>query len=345
MADSPTSPLPAPAALPERAGVDAAAFAAEIEPGYRPVVLRGLARDWPAVAAARTAAPAFAAYLAGFDRGAPVEAFAGPPDIQGRYFYGADMQGFNFQRIRGRIGEALQILLQMQDAPNPTGFYIGAAPIPEALPGFDQANPMPLFAQGSAVPRAWIGNRSTVTTHFDLSDNIAVVVAGRRRFTLFPPEQLGNLYVGPLDHTMAGQPASMVSLAEPDLERFPRFREAMAAAMSAELEPGDAIYIPTLWWHHVESLAPLNMLVNYWVDPPLGSDSPFDAMIHSILAVAALPPARRAAWRAFYDTYVFQTDRHPAEHLPPEHRGILAEQTPGLRERMRNFVKRGISRH
>ncbi|MEI9928455.1 MAG: cupin-like domain-containing protein [Sphingomonas sp.] len=68
--------LPAP--LPERSDVDPERFRREIEPGYRPVVLRGLARDWPAVAAARTGPAQLAAYLARFDRGASVEAFIGP---------------------------------------------------------------------------------------------------------------------------------------------------------------------------------------------------------------------------------------------------------------------------
>jgi hypothetical protein len=343
MTDAP--PLPAPRPLPERGGMDARAFAQEVEPAYRPMVLRGLARDWPVVAAARTSPQAFTDYLRRFDSGAPVEAFIGKPEMEGRYFYDSDMRGFNFERNKGRLSEALDILVQVAEQAAPPRFYIGAAPIPQLLPGFDAANPMGLFPPGSATARAWIGNRSTVTTHFDLSDNIAVVAAGRRRFTLFPPEQLPNLYVGPLDHTMAGQPASMVSLHDPDMERFPRFREAMAAAMSAELEPGDAIYIPSLWWHHVESLAPVNMLVNYWVDPPAGTDSPFDAMIHSILAISALPAPRREAWRGFFDNYVFQTDRHPAEHLPPEHRGILSESTAGLRDKMRHFVLRALSRH
>jgi hypothetical protein len=195
-----------------------------------------------------------------------------------------------------------------------------------------------------AVPRAWIGNRSTVATHFDTSDNIALVVAGRRRFTLFPPEQIGNLYIGPLDHTMAGQPASLVSLDAPDLARFPRFADAMAAAFTAELEPGDAIYVPALWWHHVEALSPVNMLINYWADPPADAGSPFDAMIHGILAISALPAPARAAWRDYFDHYVFRDGADPAAHLAPEHRGILAEPTPELRERIRQFLLRRLSR-
>jgi len=334
--------LPSPTPLPERADVDPAVFAAEIEPDYRPVVLRGLAKDWPAVQAARTSDAELARYVTSFDRGAPVEAFLGPAAMQGRYFYAPDMQGFNFERRKGPLAGVFDFLLKSAEDPAPPCFYVGATPVPETLPGFEAANPMTLFAQGHAVPRAWIGNRSTVTTHFDVSDNIAVVVAGRRRFTLFPPEQLANLYIGPLDHTMAGQPASMVSLHDPDLARFPRFAEALGAAMSAELEPGDAIYIPTLWWHHVEALSPVNMLVNYWVDPPASAGSPFDAMVHAIMAISALPAPRRAAWRSFFDHYAFRPERDPAEHLPPQLRGILGEQTPDLLARLRLFLLRGL---
>ena len=168
----------------------------------------------------------------------------------------------------------------------------------------------PLLPPELARPRIWIGNRSEVSAHFDLSDNIACVVAGRRRFTLFPPDQVANLYVGPLDHTMAGQPASMVPLKAPDLERFPRFREALAAARTAELEPGDAIYIPTLWWHHVEALSAFNVLVNYWwEDPSRFAGGAFEAMVHGIMAVSYLPPERRRAWRAMFDHYVLRPRR------------------------------------
>ena len=38
----------------------------------------------------------------------------------------------------------------------------------------------------------------------------------------------------------------------------------MTQAFSAELQPGDAIFIPSLWWHQVESLSAVNGLVNYW---------------------------------------------------------------------------------
>ena len=57
--------------------------------------------------------------------------------------------------------------------------------------------------------------------------------------------------------------------------------------MVADLEPGDAIYIPTLWWHHVRSHSPLNILLNYWwqADPAQTQfASVFDALMHKLRA-------------------------------------------------------------
>ena len=99
----------------------------------------------------------------------------------------------------------------------------------------------------------------TVAAHFDFNDNIACVAHGRRRFMLFPPEQLENLYVGPLEFTPQGVPISLVDVHNPDLARYPRFERAVAAAQVAELEAGDAIFIPYMWWHSVRSLEPFNI--------------------------------------------------------------------------------------
>ena len=190
--------------------VDAAMFRGEIVPRYEPAALRGIADAWPAVRAARESAQVACAYLAGFDRGAEVEAFVGPPEIGGRFFYAPDMRGFNFERRKGRLADVLRTIERLPEMENPPAIYVGAAAVPDCLPGFAAQNALPLLEGSNAVPRIWIGNESVVSTHFDQSDNIAVVAAGRRRITLFPPDQLPNLYIGPLDHNMAGQPASMV---------------------------------------------------------------------------------------------------------------------------------------
>jgi len=334
------TPLPP---LPECEGVpDLAALADR----YEPIVIRGLARDWPAVEAARRSDAEAFDYMLGFDRGVPVDAFVGPAEIGGRFFYRPDMSGFNFERKKGRFGDVARFIRELEGREGAPAAYVGAAPVAEVLPGFEAANRLALLDSGKAAPRIWIGNETVVSTHFDLSDNIAVAVAGRRRFTLFPPDQAPNLYVGPLDFTMAGQPASLVPVRDPDLAAFPLFAGALAQARTAELEPGDAIYIPALWWHNVEALKPLNILVNYWWDDmPAESGAAFEAMIHAVLAVAPLGARRRQAWRGLFDHYVFRADeRHPAEHLRPEHRGILGEPNPALRERIRQFLLRGLGR-
>jgi hypothetical protein len=212
------------------------------------------------------------------------------------------------------------------------------------LPEFARENSL-LLLDTLVVPRIWIGNAVTVATHYDLSDNIACVVGGRRRFTLFPPEQIRNLYVGPLHFTLAGQPVSMVSLDEPDFERYPLFREALLSAQTAVLEPGDAVYIPYFWWHHVQSLEPFNVLVNYWwneAEPRFGL--PYDALLHGFLTIRHLPEHQRAAWREVFDHYVFQTGGDPVAHLPPQSRGTLGAMTPELAIQIRQALLRRLNR-
>jgi hypothetical protein len=188
----------------------------------------------------------------------------------------------------------------------------------------------------SASPRIWVGHGSKVATHYDTFDNVACVVAGTRRFTLFAPEHIARLYVGPLDHTMAGQPVSLAASAPVDDERYPLFRAIRDQAMTAELGPGDAIYIPKLWWHQVEATEPFNVLVNYWWDAfSIGPDAPSTALLLAMIAIAERPAPERQAWRAFFDHYVFRTGGHPLAHLPPEQHGILGPLQPTNYGRLR----------
>lgn len=323
---------------------DAATFARDVGGGYAPVVMRGLVRDWPVVAAGTDSVEAVAAHLLQFDRGATAEAFVGAPEIGGRFFYSPDMKGYNFERRRGRFAELLGYLRGVVGKDGAPSVYAGALETAEMLPGFAEANPLPLLAGLDAPPRIWLGNASTISTHFDVSDNVACVAAGRRRFTLFPPDQIHNLYVGPLDRTVAGQPTSMVELNAPDFERFPRFREALTAARTAELEPGDAIYIPALWWHQVEATAPFNALVNFWWNDSPDAAARFDAMVHAAMAIGHLSAERRAAWEAMFDTFVFRHHGDPVAHLAPEHRSVLGAPTPQLRQYIKAYLMRGLQR-
>ena len=322
----------------ERTGVDAGAFHAEVVPRREPVVLRGLVAAWPAVAAGRESPQAMAAYLDARASDAAVDALTLPARAEGRLFYSDDFSGFNYTRDRTPLREVnARLLRNLRFANRPT-VVAQSALIAECLPRFKAENPMPLLG-AEVEPRIWLGGRAVTPAHFDESRNIACVVAGRRRFTLFPPEQVANLYIGPLGHAPTGTPISLVDFARPDFARFPRFRAALEAAHVAELDPGDAIYIPPLWWHHVASLEGYNALVNYWwKDAAVGQRSALEALLHSLLTVGAMPPEDRAAWAALYGHFVFGDREAAAGHIPPAHRGVLGPISPELAAQVRAFL-------
>jgi hypothetical protein len=319
------------AAIAERGASTPDAFG-DIMRECRPVVLRGQVADWPVVEAAR-APRTLGPYLQRFDAGRTLDAFFGAPDIAGKYYYDADLKGFNFERRVLSFAKALSAIL---DTSVTQTVYAGSLPVDEYLPGFSAENRMALT---TAPARLWLGHASNVAVHYDAMDNIACVIAGRRRFTLYPPDAIAHLYVGPIDHTMAGQPVSLAASSPPDPVRYPDFEAVRDRALVAELEPGDALYLPKLWWHGVEATAPLNGLVNYWWDGfRAGPDAPYTALLLSLIAIAERPEAERAAWRAYFDHYVFRPEGHPLRHLPPERHGILGPLKPDNYGRIRAWV-------
>lgn len=332
--------------IPEIAAVTPDTFREDIVPQGRPVVLRGLARDWPIVRAARTSNEAFCEYLRRFDRGYDVDTVHGPPSIGGRLFYNDDLSGLNCRMEQARLSSALDYLLEHRDDdPAPT-LAIQSVVISRYFPGLQQENElMPGLLPEGVDPRLWLGSRATIAAHFDSSENIACCVAGARRFTLFPPEQVANLYVGPFELTPAGATISMVDFDEPDYEAYPRFKAAQQAALVADLEPGDAVYIPYLWWHHVRSLDSVNGLINYWwAQPQRERGDPRNALLHAMLAIRALPASHREAWRSMFDHYVFETNGDAGAHLPEARRGILGDMKPDALKKVRTALARALSR-
>jgi len=316
--------LPAASAMRELSGLAASSLGDELLAATEPCVLRGLASSWPLVAAALDSQQAAGRYLRRFYRGQPVVAFLGAPEMEGRFFYNEALNGFNFGTTNTRLDLVLDWLEEHKDVAGAPSAYIGSTSVDSYLPGLRRENDLALGGR-DALASMWIGNRSRIAAHYDLPDNIAVVAAGRRRFTLFPPEQVSNLYIGPLDFTPAGQAISLVDFARPDLARFPRFAEAMRHALVAELGPGDAIFIPSMWWHHIEALEPFNTLVNYWWrQSPAFMDTPSTTLMHALLTMRDLPPAQRRAWQELFRHYVFDSDGAEAAHIPPGARRALA---------------------
>lgn len=333
---------PTPQPIPEWRDVDARVLHEQILPLHRPAVMRGVVRDWPVVAHALRSPEAVAGYLKSFDSGADVNAIMTPPAVQGLVGYSDDVGAFTFVRNRLPMSSIIdQLMRYLPAGARAPALAAQSAVIAECLPGFLQEHRMPLL-DAEVQPRIWLGNHITVPAHFDEAHNIAACVSGRRRFTLFPPEQVGNLYVGPLDHTPAGAPISMASRAQPDFDKYPRFRDALAAAQVAELEPGDAIYIPAIWWHQVESIGHLNILINYWWGGShTATDrgmSPSNALMHCLLNMKDLEPEVLTAWQAIFDHFVFNADPQRLDHIPEQRRGALGAMSPEEVRRLKDVL-------
>ena len=209
-----------------------------------PVVLAGLVRDWPAVQrwsldGLCTAHPALAITTAQVDDGRVV----------------MDPQ-------RGLIHEPEQLTAfaaALSGGARDRYLMTPLSSLPEAL----RADaPPPSYLEAVTVQNAklWIGPAGMVSSlHRDLADNLHAQVSGRKRFTLVAPQQSACVYPNSF---FDGVPNGCgVDVESPDYARFPRFRAA--ELLVAELDPGDVIYIPRGWWHHVRTLE-LSMSVNFW---------------------------------------------------------------------------------
>ena len=324
--------------IPSVQNVDFQQFHNEIVAANRPVVIKSVVSDWPSVKAAEQSPKAIVDYLKAFDIDAIVSALVGKPDINGRFFYTDDLTDLNFQRTQVTLGIALDRLLTIADHQDPYAIALQAIQLHQVLPSFKPSNPQPLL-ESSIEPTMWVGNRACVAPHYDIHDNLACVVAGQRKFTVFPPEQINNLYPGPALNAPGGVPVSMVDINKPDLDLYPNYAKAEATAMSAVLEPGDGIFIPALWWHGVDSLKDLNILVNYW----WGGDtktkvSPNDSLLHSMMSIANLDQNKRQAWQQYFNYYVFKTSDDPKGHLPNDLKDIVADLSPEQEAELRKFL-------
>jgi hypothetical protein len=297
-----------------------------------PVILKGLTEHWPALAAGGHSPAALGTYLRAMDRGVPVPVMEASPASGGRFGYAADLREFSFTKRQRPLGETLDRIERATTASGAPYIAIQMLPLATQLPDFVRDNPMPFVPSGTE-PRLWLGGPVKTQIHNDRDHNLACVIAGQRRFVLFPPEQVTNLYVGPIDNP---PPLSLVDPEAPDRERFPRFREALEAAQVAHLGPGDALLMPRYWWHHVTSRSPWNAMVNYWWgDVPRGLGHAQDAFLTALLAIKTLPPGERRYWRAMFDAHVFDDGGDAVAHIPPALRGPLGDMRADQRAELK----------
>ncbi len=328
-----------------RAEIDLAAL---LE-GQQPVLFKGLARDWPLVRAGLEGPDAAMAYLKRFYRGRPVAGYVGAPEIKGRFFYNDDVTAMNFRAESVALDAFLDRIRKHLDDAQAPSFYVGSTDLDGYLPGLRAENGLAIdeaaFGPSPPVVSIWIGNRTTAATHYDMSNNIACCMVGRRRFTLFPPEQVHNLYPGPLEPTPGGQVVSMVDLHAPDLTRYPRFTQALAAARVVEMEPGDVLFYPALWWHQVDALDAFNVLINtWWTGAPRFMDTPQNTLLHGLLSLRDRPDSEKRAWRELFDYYVFGPADRAAAHLPEHAQGPLGPLDEMKARRLRALLLNRLNR-
>ncbi|MDB5694271.1 MAG: transcription factor jumonji jmjc protein [Alphaproteobacteria bacterium] len=328
-------------ALPEvaRATAQSAADVEALLAGGEPVLLKGLIEDWPALAAGRRSPEALGAYLMSIDPGGPVPVMEAPPASGGRFGYSADLREFSFTKRQRGLGETLDRIARGVGVAGGPVIAIQMLPLASRLPRFVRDNAMTLVPAQSE-PRLWLGGPVKTQIHNDRDHNLACVLAGRRRFLLFPPEQVANLYIGPPDRP---PPLSLVDPEAPDFGLYPRFRDALAEARVAHLEPGDALLLPKYWWHHVTSRDPWNAMVNYWWgNPPRGLENAGDCFLAALLAIRDLPAGERRYWRAMFEAHVFDGAGQGAAHIPPRLRSYLGDMPPHERAALKRQLQMTI---
>ena len=314
-----------------------------LESARTPCVVRGLVANWPLVKAGRKSDREARDYLLSKHRNAQFMVSIGERGSSGRLFYNADM-GMNFRTVRAKLPDIFAQIDALGEEADPPPIYLASIDVHTHFDGLHEANNVQL-GDRDCLASIWMGSRTRIAAHNDFPDNLACVAVGRRRFTLFPPSQFRNLYLGPIDNTPAGRAVSMVDLLAPDLTAYPRFGEALRHAQFADLEPGDAIYIPSMWYHNVEGLDRFNVLVNYWWrETPRWMGQPQDALNHALMSIRDLPADEKAHWRELFDYYVFGDPEEAAAHIPEGARSVLGPLTPETASRIRSYILRQLSR-
>lgn len=322
---------------------------AELLEAGQPAVLKGVARDWPLVRHGLESAGRAMDYIRSFAGGKQVLAYVGPPQIKGRFFYNADFTGLNFATERAPLGTILDRIGAQDAQLAADAIYVGSTDLDSYLPGLRAENDLKLshamFERNPPVVSIWLGNRTVASAHYDQYNNLACCMVGKRRFSLFPPDQIRNLYPGPLEPTPGGQVVSMVDFSAPDFERYPGFHAALAAGQVAELDPGDVLFYPALWWHHVEALESFNAMINYWwTTAPDFLDSPQATLLHALMSLRDRSEPEKQAWRALFDYYIFGAADGAGRHLPEQVRGSLGPMDAGKTRRLRSQVLRLLNR-
>lgn len=306
-----------------------------------PFIVRGAVSDWPLVTLGKKSSRALRRYLQDAALERQFAVMFGPETAKGKVFYNEDMS-VNFVERKLSFDEICAGFETLEQEAEPPLMYCGSIEIEKYFNGIAATHQLAL-GQRQARVGLWLGLKTDVPIHCDYYDNMVCNVLGRRRVTLFAPDQLPNLYIGPLDNTPAGRAVSLVNFQNPDYAVHPKYGEAEKVAISVELSPGDMLHIPTMWWHTIQSLDPFNVMINFWWRDSKLPGSPDAALVSAISAWRDLPQDEKDIWRAHLDYYVFGDVEHSIAHIPEAGRGVLGAPSAQTAEKMRLFILRQLN--
>jgi len=222
-------------------------FEREYELKSRPLIIKDAVKDWPALTLWK------------------------PDLLKGRYaskmvkIYSSNDKWFDYtapkmiETIEMPFGEALRLIHQPPS--DATHYYLAQKSLPEDFPEMAAEIKTPSIAKSKRMlaTNLWYGSKGNITKlHYDDANNFLVQVVGRKKLILFYPEQYSCLY--PTNDSNMPH-VSKVNIFNPDLDQYPLFKHAVAEEII--LNPGEVLYLPTFWWHQVESLD-IAISVNFW---------------------------------------------------------------------------------
>lgn len=109
--------------------------------------------------------------------------------------------------------------------------------------------------------QAWFGPEGTVSPlHYDPYHNLLAQVVGTKRVRLFSPAQ--SKYLAPHQSKLLYN-TSQIDIENADTTKYPLFTKTCCE--ECVLSPGEMLYIPSLYWHHVRSLE-ISFSVSFWWD-------------------------------------------------------------------------------
>jgi lysine-specific demethylase 8 len=233
-----------PADIPRIAPPSADAFYADFVRASRPVILRGAIADWPAM---KKWSLDYFKHEFG-DRQLPVVREKDGAQYQAQ-------SGLHYEQIR--FADYCDLIADGK----PHDLYITVR-VDEQLPELFDDIRQPAYSAGAPWTRSrfWLGASDTKgPLHRDLPENLYAQIDGRKQFLLLERRLTRMVHRHPF---YSGVPNySPVDAEKPDLSQFPRFRGA--PLWRGVVEPGDLLYIPSLWWHQAHSLS-TSISVNLW---------------------------------------------------------------------------------